>query len=168
MGFYTTFERLCKEKGVTPAQVREDIGISQSTMASWKSRGLTPRYDTVRKISNYFGVSTDYLLDKEKEVVKSTSTPSGSVTINTIRLNNGDGYYEMQLDTDKMSVPELQMLINVFTRTSEEYGFGMDALAQLTEAAAKAAASLQRPTHPLPRETEGKDTTAQEPPEDNG
>ena len=66
MGFYTIFEELCKEKGVTPAQVREDIGISQSTMASWKSRGLTPRYDTARKLADYFGVTADHLLGMDE------------------------------------------------------------------------------------------------------
>lgn len=32
-------------------------------MASWKSRGLTPRFNTARKLADYFGVSIDYLLD---------------------------------------------------------------------------------------------------------
>lgn len=62
MGFYAMFERLCSEKGVSPAQVRADLGISQSTMASWKSRGLTPRYDTLRKLADYFRVDVDDLL----------------------------------------------------------------------------------------------------------
>lgn len=62
MGFYSMFERLCNEKGVSPAQVRADLGISQSTMASWKSRGLTPKYDTAKKLAQYFGIEVDDLL----------------------------------------------------------------------------------------------------------
>lgn len=62
MGFYTIFEQLCKERGVSPAQVRNNLGISQSTMASWKSRGLTPKAETMQKLADYFGVSVDYLL----------------------------------------------------------------------------------------------------------
>lgn len=61
LGFYTIFERLCSEKGVSPAQVRATLGISQSTMASWKSRGLTPKYDTAKKLAQYFGVDVDDL-----------------------------------------------------------------------------------------------------------
>ena len=42
-------------------------------MASWKSRGLTPKYETLSKIADYFGVSVDYLLgnteQKEKPLV---------------------------------------------------------------------------------------------------
>ena len=37
--FYDCFEKLCKERDKTPAQVRKELGISQSTMGSWKSRG---------------------------------------------------------------------------------------------------------------------------------
>lgn len=62
--FYDIFEKLCAEKKVTPAAVRAELGIGQSTMATWKSKGLTPKYDTLKKLSEYFGVSIDYLLGK--------------------------------------------------------------------------------------------------------
>lgn len=64
MAFYTIFEQLCREKNISLTQVRTDLGISQSTMASWKSRNLTPKAETVQKLAHYFGVSTDYLLDR--------------------------------------------------------------------------------------------------------
>ena len=61
--FYDIFEGLCKRANTTPAQVRKDLGISQSTMASWKSRGLTPKSGTLKQLADYFGVSTQaYLL----------------------------------------------------------------------------------------------------------
>ena len=62
--FYDIFEKLCAEMEVSPADVRKAIGVSQSTMASWKSRGLTPKYDTLKKLSDFFGVSVDYLQGK--------------------------------------------------------------------------------------------------------
>ena len=61
--FYDTFLNLCEEKHVTPIQVRNDLGISQSTMASWKSRRLTPKYETLKKLADYFDVSINDLLD---------------------------------------------------------------------------------------------------------
>ncbi len=62
MAFYTIFEQLCNEENISPAQVRTDLGISQSTMASWKSRNLTPKAETIQKLADYFGVPVDYLL----------------------------------------------------------------------------------------------------------
>ena len=77
MGFYTMFEHLCREKGVSPAQVRADLGISQSTMASWKSRGLTPKYDTARKLAQYFGVEVDDLLVETYGIVAGGKIEAG-------------------------------------------------------------------------------------------
>ena len=60
--FYDIFLELCNEKGVTPAQVRKDLSISQSTMASWKSRGLNPNASTIIQLANYFQTTPSYLL----------------------------------------------------------------------------------------------------------
>lgn len=61
--FYDRFISLCDKRGVTPVQVRKELGISQSTMASWKSRSLTPNAATLAKLADYFNVTIDYLLD---------------------------------------------------------------------------------------------------------
>ena len=60
--FYDIFMSLCNKKKITAAKVRQDLGISQSTMASWKSRGLTPKMETLEKLADYFSVSVDFLI----------------------------------------------------------------------------------------------------------
>lgn len=60
--FYDVLMSLCKEKKITAARVRQDLGISQSTMASWKARGLTPKMETLEKLADYFSVSVDLLI----------------------------------------------------------------------------------------------------------
>lgn len=62
--FYERFEKLCKEREVTPAQVRKQLGISQSTMASWKSRDLTPNAVTLVQLADYFEITVDALLGR--------------------------------------------------------------------------------------------------------
>ena len=64
--FYDCFERLCKERDKAPAQVRKELGISQSTMGSWKSRGLTPNAATLMQLADYFETTVDVLLGKTK------------------------------------------------------------------------------------------------------
>lgn len=61
--FYDRFSELCKRARVTPAKVAESIGIKKSTMYMWKKQGTTPKYDTVKKLADYFGVTTDDLYD---------------------------------------------------------------------------------------------------------
>lgn len=76
MAFYDIFQSLCNERGISPARVRADLNISQSTMASWKARSLTPKYDTLKKIAAYFNVSVDYLLGKEPIKITFDATPA--------------------------------------------------------------------------------------------
>ena len=65
--FYDIFEDLCQQAGTTPARVRKDLGISQSTMASWKSRGLTPKFETIQRIAKVLRVSPAYLMGWEDD-----------------------------------------------------------------------------------------------------
>lgn len=61
--FYDLFCDLCKHKGVSPTRASLEIGLSKSTATKWKNTGATPNGDTLSKIADYFGVSTDYLLN---------------------------------------------------------------------------------------------------------
>lgn len=62
--FYDIFYGLCQEVGATPTQVARDVGIRQSTVSMWKKQGTTPKYETSKKLADYFGVSVDYLIGK--------------------------------------------------------------------------------------------------------
>ena len=64
--FFDTFAALCKSIGKKPTPVAAEIGISKSTVSNWKNKGGTPHADQLQKIAEYFGVSVDSLLDKEK------------------------------------------------------------------------------------------------------
>lgn len=60
--FYDLFCTLCKQKNVSPTRAALEIGLSKSTATKWKNSGATPNGDTLARIAEYFGVSTDYLL----------------------------------------------------------------------------------------------------------
>ena len=63
--FYDKFKQLCIQKGVSCNRAAAEIGLSNATPTSWKKRGLTPKGDTLTKIADYFGVTTDSLLSEE-------------------------------------------------------------------------------------------------------
>lgn len=70
--FYPKFVNLCSEKGVAPTKVILDLGISRSSVTTWKTKN--PSRANLKKIADYFGVSVDELLsdnatDAKKEVV---------------------------------------------------------------------------------------------------
>ena len=64
--FFERYSALCKEHDETPNSVAKKIGASSGSVTAWK-KGTDPRNATLAKIADYFGVSTDYLLGKEKE-----------------------------------------------------------------------------------------------------
>ena len=70
--FFDIFYDLCQQKRVSCKKAAEEIGLSNSITTKWKKTGATPGGDTLQRIANYFGVTTDYLLGKEK-----TPTVSG-------------------------------------------------------------------------------------------
>lgn len=73
--FFDIFKLLCEKKGVSPKRATEDIGLSNSITTKWKKTGATPKGDTLQRIADYFGVTTDYLLTGEE--TKKAPTPEG-------------------------------------------------------------------------------------------
>lgn len=61
--FWKTFIELCNKKGVAPNFVAKILGFSTGTVTWWK-KGRLPRDTALLKLSEYFGVSVDYLLGK--------------------------------------------------------------------------------------------------------
>lgn len=70
--FFDIFCDLCSKKGISPNKAAGEIGLSNSITTKWKKTGATPGGDTLNRIAKYFGVSTDYLLGKEKAPAKNS------------------------------------------------------------------------------------------------
>ncbi len=67
--FFDVYKSLCDKVGKSPTAVALEIGIGRGTVSAWKSEGRTPSGATLQKVADYFDVSTDYLLEKEKPAV---------------------------------------------------------------------------------------------------
>jgi hypothetical protein len=78
--FYDRFKHLCDINGTTPTAVLKQLNISTSKGTAWKT-GSEPTAKYVILISEFFDVSTDYLLGR-------TDEPSGIQQTNTITGNN--------------------------------------------------------------------------------
>lgn len=63
--FYDTFLQLCNLRNIAPTAAAVEIGFQKSVVTRWKN-GMTPRDANLRKIADYFNVSVNYLLGKEK------------------------------------------------------------------------------------------------------
>lgn len=64
--FYINYVALCNKIGKSPSAVAEELGFMRSVVTRW-SKGTIPRQATLQKVADYFGVSVEYLLGKEKQ-----------------------------------------------------------------------------------------------------
>ena len=76
MDFYTKMINLCRQKGVSRSKMADDIGISRSAPQGWADKGAVPRFDTMKKIADYFGVPVSYFSE-------------GDVSVHTVQDNHG-------------------------------------------------------------------------------
>ena len=64
---YSIFVELLQRDGVSTYQVSKATGIAQSVFSSWKNGISKPKADKLKKIADYFGVTTDYLLGRDEK-----------------------------------------------------------------------------------------------------
>ena len=59
--------RLRKNSGLSQEQLAEQLNVSRQEISKWESGTVVPESEKLVLISNYFGVSVDYLLKDEEE-----------------------------------------------------------------------------------------------------
>lgn len=62
-GFYAKYENLLKENKITHYQLCKRIPICETSLRLWK-KGTFPSTSAILEISNFFGVSVDFLVCK--------------------------------------------------------------------------------------------------------
>ena len=68
--------KLRKNSGLSQEQLAEQLNVSRQAISKWESGTAVPESEKLITISNYFGVSVDYLLKDEEEQVQ----PSSNIT----------------------------------------------------------------------------------------
>jgi len=63
--WYDTLKALRERSGESMSKTAESIGIPKGTYASYEYGKREPNIDMISKISEHFGVTTDYLLGRE-------------------------------------------------------------------------------------------------------
>lgn len=66
MNFTIRFKSLIDRSGVSQKDLSEVVGYTQQTVSKWYNGRTEPDTETIKKIANYFNVTTDYLLGNDK------------------------------------------------------------------------------------------------------
>lgn len=141
--FYDHFYELCQKARVTPTQVSRDLGIRQSTVSMWKNQGTTPKYPTLQKLADYFGVSVDSLLGDFTDYVPDMGLPKLS-----------SGAVQLAKDYDKL---------DTWGRKHVRSAADIELERMSTCSAQKVGRPRQEAGESAPAPSEGKDTTPAEP-----
>lgn len=64
--FYERLKNICKIRGTTVSGMLTELNMSTSSTGSWK-KGVLPRGEVLKEISEYLNVSADYLLFGEEK-----------------------------------------------------------------------------------------------------
>lgn len=74
--FPQRLKELRMAKKVTQEELGQHLGFRDSTISQYESGSREPDYDTLLKIAEFFGVTTDYLLGRSVVCEPSSSYPT--------------------------------------------------------------------------------------------
>lgn len=58
---YELFSKIIESKGITPYRIAKDTGLTTVLFTDWKKGKSKPKYDKLKIIADYLGVSVEYL-----------------------------------------------------------------------------------------------------------
>nr|WP_082111967.1 helix-turn-helix transcriptional regulator [Shouchella clausii] len=70
MKFGDRIAQLRTRHKLTQAELAEKIGITRASLSHYEKNRREPDYETLKRIADFFDVSTDYILGREKKDVE--------------------------------------------------------------------------------------------------
>lgn len=83
---------LRKKQGWSQEQLAEQLNVSRQSVSKWESAMSIPDMDKIVKMSNLFGVSTDYLLKDEIETLQPSLTQDKDDIVKTVSIEYANEY----------------------------------------------------------------------------
>lgn len=65
MNIGNTLTDLRKRKGLSRQNLADELGISIHTYIKYENESVKPPYETLSKLADFYGVTTDYLLGRD-------------------------------------------------------------------------------------------------------
>lgn len=123
--FWDIFYKICIEQGTKPNPVAKQIGVSSSTVTSWKNGGI-PNGETLLKLADYLNVSVDYLLGRTTEknisanygIQNHSDNNQGDIT-NQLNLQ---GSFKMFSEFEKLDFKDQVKVLNLIAELSDKEG----------------------------------------------
>lgn len=104
---------LREKKGLSQTELAAKLGFAQNTLSNWESGKRDPDSDTIVMLAEFFDVSTDYLLGKEKSSAKAEDD-----------ITFDDFTYAMHNESKQLTEKDKEMLLDMarMMRARQEKG----------------------------------------------
>ena len=86
MNPYEKIKELSRLKKISIRELEKQLGYSNGYFSKWKS--VSPNSDGLTKVADYFGVSVDYLLDREE--LKKPANLTVEEALASVMSSNGE------------------------------------------------------------------------------
>lgn len=122
MTFWQRVEKALKENNISEAELSRRVGLTQTGIIGWKTRGSIPRADIAIKTASVLNTSVDYLVNGNIDIDKiEKSAKSFLIPILNQELSAGRG--QELPDNDKP-----QGLVSIPSKLRKEFGDNLAAL----------------------------------------
>lgn len=111
---YEIFEKLLKMHNVTAYKVGKATGIASSTFTDWKNGRSIPKQEKLQKIADYFEISIEELMGKEKKEEGNETDREHKERLEILKVNKD---LRILFDAEKgMSSKDLQLILEMVER----------------------------------------------------
>ena len=108
-------QQLRKSKGLTQEEIASILDVKLSTYQKYERDAISPPYDTLIKIADFYGVTTDYLLGREP--AQPEPNPFENIKLTKEQEEEANKNYKMLTPKDKAIVASI---IQAFVATHKK------------------------------------------------
>lgn len=105
--------KLRKEKGNTQEEIAKYLGVTRPAYTAYERNTRTPDYELLKKIADYYNVSTDYLLGHETKDIDSMTEEEIDEEIKEI-MREVNVWYKDEPKDKKEKLIMLRKIIKTF------------------------------------------------------
>lgn len=102
---------LRKKSGWSQEELADQLGISRQSVSKWESGASIPDLDKIIKMSDLFGVSTDYLLKDELEEVSFSETDHVEEAVRSVSIEEANAFMNDSKVFAKWLAPAVSAII---------------------------------------------------------
>lgn len=95
MEFNVLLTTLRESKGLTMKTVAESIGVKPDTYRNYETGRFQPNFETLSKLADFYGVSTDYLLGRTQEKIEPLEALANEKNMHIVEKTMLEMYFKL-------------------------------------------------------------------------